>query len=84
MSRERRDPRVDHLACLIQRVAWLESKIAAGADPKGYMARDVAALCWAIEALQDGDPDLAPLVGMAEQIAERRLALATGAGRSTG
>ena len=68
-----RDERIEHLACLIQRAAWLERKIEREGDPRGYLGRDVLALTWAIEALRDGDPDLAPLVAKAEQIAEDRL-----------
>lgn len=70
-----RDPRVDHLATLLGRRAWLE-RVLAERGPNHWHSAEVSALEWALRTLQDADSELSPLVETAEQIAEARLAKA--------
>ncbi len=73
MKGQRRDPRVDHLACMMQKVGFLEHRIAEVGDPRGHLGREVAALIWAIETARDSAPEVAALIPQAEAIAEDRL-----------
>jgi hypothetical protein len=71
--REYRDPRVTHLAAAMQKVGFLEHRIREVGDPRGHLAREVAALCWLIETARDSSPEIAALIPTAEAIAEDRL-----------
>lgn len=69
----RLDPRVHHLACMMQKVGFLEHRIEQVGDPRGHLGREVAALVWAIETVRDADPAIAALIPQAEALADDRL-----------